>query len=60
MNREDIDDLVNSGILNPVIEGYCVMAMKQAGFTQAEIDRIDFNYLFDSISAEDARQATND
>lgn len=60
MKPSEVEDLVQSGMFNTIIQGYCIMAMKQAGFTQDEIDRLDFVYLFDSISAWEARRAAND
>lgn len=60
MTNEEAEELVDSGRFNAIIEGYCVLAMKQAGFSKEEIARLDFGYLFDSIAAGEARSAAND
>lgn len=60
LTQTDIENMVQSGIFNQIIQGYCIMAMKQAGFTQQEIERLDFCHLFDSISAWDAARAAKD
>lgn len=60
LTQTDIESMVQSGIFNQIIQGYCIMAMKQAGFTQQEIERLDFCHLFDSISAWDAARAAED
>jgi len=60
LTQTDIENMVQSGIFNQIIQGYCIMAMKQAGFTQREIEQLDFCHLFDSISAWDAAQAAKD
>ena len=60
MTNEEAEELVDSGRFNSIIEGYCIMAMKQAGFSKEEIARLDFGYLFDSIAAGEARSAAGD
>lgn len=60
MTDEQREEIINSGLFNPIIQGYCIMAMNQAGFTQEEVDRLDFVHLFDSISAWEARKAAAD
>ncbi len=60
MTDEQREEIINSGLFNTTIQGYCIMAMKQAGFTQEEVDRLDFVHLFDSISAWEARKAAAD
>lgn len=60
MTDDQREEIINSGLFNTIIQGYCIMAMKQAGFTQDEVDRLDFVHLFDSISAWEARLAAND
>lgn len=60
MTDEQREEIINSGLFNTIIQGYCIMAMNQAGFTQEEVDRLDFVHLFDSISAWEARKAAAD
>lgn len=60
MSDEEREEIINSGLFNTMIQGYCILAMKQAGFTQEEVDRLDFVHLFDSISAWEARKAAAD
>ena len=42
------------------LQGYTIMALLQAGFTNEDIAKIDFPHLFDSISAYEARKAGQD
>lgn len=57
LSEEQIEDMVQSGVFNTIIQGYCITAMKQAGFTEADIEKLDFPYLFDSTTAWSARKA---
>lgn len=60
MTDAEREEIINSGLFNTMIQGYCILAMKQAGFSQKEVDRLDFVHLFDSVSAWEARQAAKD
>lgn len=60
LTNEEAEELVDSGRFNAIIEGYCVKAMKQAGFSKEEIARLDFRYLFDTVAAGEARSAALD
>lgn len=53
---EEIDAMANSGMFNTVIKGYVALAMEQAGFTQEDISKLDFYYLFDTKTATEARE----
>ena len=53
---EEIDVMANSGMFNTIIKGYVALAMEQAGFTQDDISKLDFYYLFDTKTATEARE----
>lgn len=53
--EEEINELANSGMFNEIIKGYCILAMKRAGYTNEDIKKLDFNSLFDEILASEAR-----
>ena len=48
----EIDIYASSGMFNSIIKGYCLFALEEAGCTT----EIDFNKLFDTISAEKAEK----
>lgn len=54
-SEEEINELANSGIFNEIIKGYCILAMKDAGYTNEDIKKLDFNSLFDETLAGEAR-----
>ncbi len=53
---EEINAIANTGMFNDIIEGYCVIAMKEAGMTLEQIKKVDFNHIFDTTNAFEARQ----
>lgn len=60
LSEDEREEIISSGFFNTIIQGYCIMGMKQAGFTDSEVARVDFVHLFDSITAWEARRAAND
>ena len=60
LSEEQVEDMVQSGVFNTIIQGYCITAMKQAGFKESDIEKLDFSYLFDSTTAWSARKAAKE
>lgn len=60
LTQKEKDEIIDSGLFNTTIQGYTIMAMLQAGFTDEDIAKINFPHLFDSISAYEARKAGQD
>lgn len=56
-SKSEINEMCDSGMFNSIIEGYCIVAMKNAGFAEGEVEKLKFGCLFDEISAEEARKA---
>ena len=57
LSNEEREEIIQSGFFNAYIEGYCIKAMQKAGFSRSDIEKLDFHYLFDTVSAADAKKA---
>ena len=51
-SEEEINAMCDTGMFNEIIQGYCVLALKQLGLSSKEVD---FRSIFDEFTAYDAR-----
>lgn len=55
-NSKEINAMVDSGMFNSIIKGYAVLAMRAAGLAENQIKAVNFNDIFDTVNAAEARE----
>lgn len=56
-SKEDIENMVNTGFFNEIIQGYAIGAMERAGLSNEEQKKVigSFSSVFDDVKAGEAR-----